>query len=223
MFDAAGPAAREIEELTLGLLVMAVLVFVGVLAAIGWALRRHPDGRLAPELHAPSGISGRGPRLLVLGGGVVLPTIVIVVVFGWTVETMRDLAADTPPQPLTIELTGHQWWWEVRYPDEGIELVNEIHVPVGRAVVLRIESSDVIHSFWVPSLGGKMDAIPGRTNRLAMSADRPGDFTGQCAEFCGLEHARMALTVTSHAPEDFASWVTDRRSFDGTTGGTSDD
>jgi cytochrome c oxidase subunit 2 len=106
-----------------------------------------------------------------------------------------------------IEVTGHQWWWEVRYPDTGITLRNELHIPVGQPVDIHLTTADVIHAFWVPRLGGKLDAIPGRTNVLRLQADRPGSYRGQCAEFCGMNHAHMQFTVEAHPPEAFDQWL----------------
>jgi cytochrome c oxidase subunit 2 len=107
---------------------------------------------------------------------------------------------------LTIEVIGHMWWWEVRYPG-GVETANEIHVPVGETVRFEVSSVDVIHSFWVPELAPKIDMIPGRTNVLDVRAERPGTYRGQCAEFCGLQHANMALFVVAEARAEFDAWL----------------
>ena len=120
----------------------------------------------------------------------------------------------SPPEPasaVTIEVTGHQWWWEVRYPEEQVVTANEIHIPVGRPVRVDMTSADVIHSFWVPELHGKMDMIPGRTDVIWLQTDVPGSYRGQCAEFCGLQHAKMALYVVAEPPETFAAWLDQQR------------
>jgi cytochrome c oxidase subunit 2 len=117
--------------------------------------------------------------------------------------------------PLTIELTGHQWWWEATYsgpsPRDRFTTANEIHIPVGRPVHIRSTSRDVIHSFWVPNIIGKRDLIPGYTSSLFLNADKPGVYRAQCAEFCGHEHAKMALPVVVHSKADFASWLAEAR------------
>jgi cytochrome c oxidase subunit 2 len=109
---------------------------------------------------------------------------------------------------------GHQWWWQIQYvglgPSNRLETANEIHIPVGQPVELTLESRDVIHSFWVPALHGKVDLIPGVENHLRLQADRPGTYEGQCAEFCGAEHARMRFLVVAQSPEDFAKWMHDQ-------------
>ncbi len=117
-----------------------------------------------------------------------------------------------PPQEpaFTVEVIGHQWWWEIRYlsdqPARNFTTANEIHIPVGETVAVKLISRDVIHSFWVPALGGKTDLIPGQTNVTWMEADKPGVYRGQCAEYCGLQHAHMALTVVAQEPEAFEAW-----------------
>lgn len=116
-----------------------------------------------------------------------------------------------PAGALVVEIVGHQWWWEVRYPDEGITTANELHIPVGRPIALQLTSADVIHSFWVPALGGKMDLLPDTTNTLVLQADEPGEHHSQCAEFCGLQHADHALIVVAEPAERFASWVADQQ------------
>ena len=108
-------------------------------------------------------------------------------------------------------MTGHDWWWEVRYPDQGIVSANEIHVPVGRPVRLRLTSADVIHSFWVPQLTVKTDLIPGQTNTTWIQASNPGTYRGQCAEYCGLQHAKMAILVIADPPDAFARWLANER------------
>jgi cytochrome c oxidase subunit 2 len=116
-----------------------------------------------------------------------------------------------PPEALVIEVVGHQFWWEVRYPEQGVTVRDELHLPVGRPVNLQLTSADVIHSFWVPELAGKLDLLPDRTNTLVLEADQPGVHTSRCAEYCGLEHTRMVLTVVAESEERFAAWVTERR------------
>jgi cytochrome c oxidase subunit 2 len=151
-----------------------------------------------------------GGELLIVVGGVVLPAIVLTAVY---VVGLRDLRALTVPKgtDLTVEVTGHDWWWEVRYPEDGIVSANEIHVPVGRPVKLILTSQDVIHSFWVPQLTVKTDLIPGHTNTTWIQASKPGTYRGQCAEYCGLQHAKMAILVVAEPADAYASWLAAER------------
>jgi cytochrome c oxidase subunit 2 len=130
-------------------------------------------------------------------------------------STDRALAALSGSQPLKIKVTGHQWWWEIRYddptPSQMVTTANELHIPTGQPVLLELASQDVIHSFWVPNLHGKKDLIPGYTTSLRLQADRPGVFRGQCAEFCGHQHAYMAFLVIAEPPEQFSAWLEAQR------------
>jgi cytochrome c oxidase subunit 2 len=131
------------------------------------------------------------------------------------VFTDRVLAQLRDDRAVRIRVTSHQWWWDARYGGaEAAEMfttANELHIPVGRPVVLTLESADVIHSFWVPALSGKKDLIPGRTATLRLQADRPGVYRGQCAEFCGTQHAKMALLIVAEPEDDFQRWATRQR------------
>ncbi|SFE81969.1 cytochrome c oxidase subunit II [Blastococcus tunisiensis] len=195
--DPKGPNAESIADtwwLMLGLGV-AVFVLFAVLLGVG-LFRRGRTGEAAPS-----------ERRWIVGGGVLLPVVVLVVVFGSTVAAMRTLSEDAPPGALVVEVTGHQWFFEVDYPAEGVSTVGELHLPVGQPVEFHLTSADVIHSFWVPELGGKMDMLPDGVNVLVLEADEPGEWGTQCAEFCGLEHATMRLTVVAETPADFAAWI----------------
>jgi cytochrome c oxidase subunit 2 len=152
----------------------------------------------------------------IIGGGLLLPggAIVVLLAFGIPIgHKMLPLQVDEG-ETLRIDVTGHQWWWQVNYPDNGIQLRNELHIPVGVPVDLHLTSADVVHSFWVPRLGGKLDMIPGRTNVLRLQADEADTYRGQCAEFCGLNHAHMQFTVTAHDPGNFEAWLTEARTRD---------
>jgi cytochrome c oxidase subunit II len=147
---------------------------------------------------------------LIIGGGAVLPTIVLGVLLACGLSMLPDLLAPAPDGSLRIAVSGEQWWWRVRYLPRGgepIELANEIRLPVGEPVQLELESPDVIHSFWIPSLGGKMDMIPGRRTRLALRPTRTGRFRGVCAEYCGTSHAFMGFSVVVEEKQDFARWL----------------
>ena len=142
----------------------------------------------------------------VLFGGVVFPIFVLVALW---VLTLRDIRAISAPRAgaLTVAVTGHDWWWEVRYPTQNILTANDIHIPTGQPVKVLLTTNDVLHSFWVPQLAGKTDLIAGKTNVMWVQADRPGVYRGQCAEYCGLQHAHMAFYVIAQAPADFRAWV----------------
>jgi cytochrome c oxidase subunit 2 len=167
----------------------------------------------------------------VIVAGLVVPAAILVFTFGYTVYTLREVAgvagaggastfpthadhsaavqADTALLPaVTVHLTGHQWWWQVEYPDQQVVTANEIHVPVGVPIQLRLTSEDVIHSFWVPQVSGKVDLIPGKINLLTLRPDQPGIYRGLCGEFCGLQHAHMHLRLVVEPAEQFVRWLT---------------
>ncbi|HEX3251890.1 MAG TPA: cytochrome c oxidase subunit II, partial [Pyrinomonadaceae bacterium] len=141
-------------------------------------------------------------------------TITVIILFVFLIASFsagRSLTAELAHKNgVNIEITGHQWWWEVRYPDVDASNVfttaNEIHIPVGVPVTFSLKGGDVIHSFWVPNLAGKKDLIPGKINTIWLQADKPGVYRGQCAEYCGLQHARMALWVVAESQEQFNAW-----------------
>jgi cytochrome c oxidase subunit 2 len=126
-----------------------------------------------------------------------------------TVRGARDLAEAKTGDPLRVEVIGHRWWWEVRYTDTGFVSANELRVPVGRTVEVTLRSVDVIHSLWIPQVAGKLDAIPGQPNHMNFDLERLGRFQGECAEFCGIQHANMAIVLVGMRPADFASWLSD--------------
>ncbi|ODA66761.1 Cytochrome c oxidase subunit 2 precursor [Methyloligella halotolerans] len=132
----------------------------------------------------------------------------------WTMTTLAEVSGPPAEPAFTIEITAHQWWWEVRYlsdqPHRIFTTANEIHIPTGEPVRFELKSADVIHSFWVPALTGKTDTIPGQVNRTWLEADEPGVYRGQCTEYCGLEHARMGFEVVAQTPENFKTWREDQ-------------
>ncbi len=203
--DPQGPAAEVTAELWWLLLGLGVAVFVVFAVVLGVGLfRRRPaadKGQRSPD---------RFSRWFV-GWGVVVPLLILVVVFGATLQAMRTLP-DGDADALEVEIIGHQYWWEVRYPAEGITATDELHLPVGRPVELRLTSADVIHSFWVPELAGKLDLLPDNVNTLVLQADQPGRHLSICAEFCGLRHADMRMIVVAEPADQFAAWVARRRS-----------
>ncbi|MBU8536588.1 cytochrome c oxidase subunit II [Falsiroseomonas tokyonensis] len=158
-----------------------------------------------------------GSRRAIVVGGIAFPVVVLTALLLHTLGLARaiglPLAGGEPP--LRIEVVGHQFWWEMRYPgtlpDGGIVTANEIRIPTGRDVMLEVTSADVIHSLWIPALHGKIDMIPGLVNHRRIRADEPGVLRGQCTEFCGAQHAMMAFYVMAQTPEDFAAWLDQQR------------
>lgn len=204
-----GYAAEQIAELWWIMFVLGVtvwLVVVGLAVYIFFFRRREASER--PIAQRTEG-DDRSVRWVI--GGVVVSLLILVTVFISSLLTGRSIQAMATREPLTVEIIGHQWWWEVRYQDpvpaRRFETANELHLPVGRPVRLQLRSNDVIHSFWIPNLAGKTDLLPGRTNTLWVRADEPGVYRGQCAEFCGLQHAKMAFTVVVHSPEEYERWA----------------
>jgi cytochrome c oxidase subunit 2 len=217
--DALRPAGVQAEHigslwnLTLGL---CTLVFVLVLGACLLALWRAPRAQAgtAPDVSSLSGAEPRTWRTIKWATGAA--TLGLLALLAADVFTSRALARLPLKGAVNIELIGHQWWWEARYRDEDASreftTANELHIPVGRPVVVTLRSNDVIHSLWIPNLQGKKDLIPGRTATLRLRADRAGTYRGQCAEFCGLEHALMALLVEAEPNDRFEAWAAQQRS-----------
>jgi cytochrome c oxidase subunit II len=205
--DPQGPVSGAMADLFWLMLGLGAVVFVVVVVVLALGLlRRGREGEPQADRQRPD----RSGRWFVVGG-VVAPLVILIIVFGATVNAMRFVPTTAPPEALVVEVVGHQFWWEVRYPDAGITTTNELHIPVGRRINLQLTSADVIHSFWVPELAGKLDLLPDRTNTLVLQADEPGEHVGRCAEYCGLEHTRMLLTVVAEPEEQFTAWVADRR------------
>jgi cytochrome c oxidase subunit 2 len=198
----AGPAAADAAALWWGMSSFAVLVLLVVVGLWLYALRRRP-GQISQEQ------ARRIQNRWIIGGGLLLPitSMGVLLAFGIPIGHRMLPLPVAGQDVLRIEVTGHQWWWQVEYPQQGVELRNELHIPAGQPVDLHLTSNDVIHSFWVPRLGGKLDMLPGRTNVLRLQAHEPGIYHGQCAEFCGTGHAHMQFTVHAHAPADFAAWL----------------
>jgi cytochrome c oxidase subunit 2 len=162
-------------------------------------------------------VAGREPhdsnhgRILIVGGGVVFPTVVLAGLLAYSLALLPESLARAPAGSLRIRVSGEQWWWRVQYQRPGgpaIDLANEIRLPVDAVVEFELTSPDVIHSFWIPALGGKRDMIPGRTNWLTLRPRRTGVFRGACAEYCGASHAWMAFAVVVHEPAEFDRWLT---------------
>ena len=178
----------------------AVFVVVELMLLVAIVRFRHREGRAAPR---PT----HGHTLMEIGW-TLAPAVILVFVAVPTVRTIFATAGEAPADALKVDVIGHQWWWEFRYPELALVTANELHVPLGRVVQLSITSADVIHSFWAPPLGGKRDAIPGHMTRIAFRPDSVGDYSGQCAEFCGASHANMRLRVIVDSDSGFGRWAT---------------
>ncbi len=207
--DAAGQRAATILPLTWFTLSVALLVclIIGVLLWIGVSRARRNGG--AGETRAEPVTSGAS-GLNWITVGVSLSAIPLIVTLIWTMIAIARAAGPPRNPALVLDVTGYQWWWDVQYnssvPAERFTTANEIHIPVGVPVLVRLHGGDVIHSFWVPKLSGKTDAIPGQTNLSWIEARQAGRYRGQCAEFCGDEHARMALEVVAEPPAEYERW-----------------
>jgi cytochrome c oxidase subunit II len=205
--DPQGPVSQVMADLWWLLLGLGVAVFVAVVVVLALGLfRRRPAAEQETGRERPD----RFGRWFVVGG-VAVPLAILIIVFGATVQAMRSVPTTAPSEALVVEVVGHQFWWEVRYPDQGITVRDELHLPVGRPVSLQLSSADVIHSFWVPALAGKLDLLPDYTNTLVLEADEAGVHQSRCAEFCGLQHTTMVLTVVAEPEEQFQAWVAERR------------
>jgi len=202
--DAAGPQSAAIEWLWWLMFVISTAVFVGVMIALAWAVRRRGD-HPASDAIMTRWVTGA-------------TALTVVVLFIWLAASVSVGRASGTPQlkdAVTINITGRQWWWQLEYsdtlPSNRFRAANEILIPVGRPVVLNVTSRDVIHSFWVPNLHGKRDLVPGYTTSIWFQADREGTYRGQCAEFCGLQHANMAVFVRAVPEADFQKWLAAQR------------
>lgn len=194
--------ARSIFELSSAVLWVCLAIFlliVGLVTYAGWKFRAKPN---EPD---PKQVFGSTKWEMAY---VIPPTLLLAVIFGFMLHVMHT--SDPPAQASgdDIVVVGHQWWWEVRYPKLGFVTANEIHIPAGKNIQFGFESADVIHDFWVPELGRKIDMIPGRHAKIWLAADHPGTYLGACAEFCGKEHAWMRIRVIADTPQAFAQWTT---------------
>lgn len=205
-FEPRSDFSGELLDLYGTIFWLAVAVFVVVESLLVYAVIRF---RARPgQTEQPKQIQGHTALEIVW---TLAPAAILVFIAVPTVETIFRRSAAAPSDALTVEVIGHQWWWEYRYPDYNIVTANELHVPVGRPVSLELTSRDVIHSFWAPRLFGKRDAILGRTNRLLFTPDSVGAYRGQCAEFCGESHANMGLRVMVDSQTDFDAWVAEQQ------------
>lgn len=196
-----GVEADSILSLAWWLMGGGIVIAIAMLTLIVFA-QRQPENSISHQ---------QGMRFIAIVGGIV-PAIVLTVLLVAALPMMKPLEAGG--NPLIVEVQGEQFWWRIRYPDapDGpVITANQLVLPVGRTAILKLTAGDVVHSFWVPGLGGKMDMIPGRENELVVRAEKAGVYRGQCTEFCGLSHALMAFEVRAVAPRDFERWLDEQR------------
>jgi cytochrome c oxidase subunit II len=205
--NARGPGAARIADLWWFMFAVsvAVIVVVGCLIAFAVLPRRRRRRRDDPDT------SPRWAMRAVLFGGVIFPFVVLSTLWILTLRDMAALSEPATPARLRIQVVGYQWWWKVRYPQQGIVTANDIHIPTGQPVSIQLTTRDVNHSFWVPQLTSKTDLIAGKVNEMWVQADQPGVYRGQCAEYCGLQHANMIFYVVAQTPADFRAWVQHER------------
>jgi cytochrome c oxidase subunit II len=200
--DPAGQESSSIFEIFLWMAGGTAIVWLAVVGFAFWC------GRVQPERY-----TRRAAKFTIIGAGAVVPTIVLSVLLLYTFTTLPALIAPAPDGSLRIAVSGEQWWWRVQYSlanGESIVLANEIRLPVGEPVEFQLDSPDVVHSFWIPSLGGKVDMIPGRVTRLVLNPTKVGLFRGVCAEYCGSSHALMRFSVMVQEKDDFVLWLSEQ-------------
>jgi cytochrome c oxidase subunit II len=200
-----GPAAAHLATLWWVMFALSAAIFILVIGLLFAALLRR---RRATNETPPDSSGGDTGRTWVTRGGIALPLVVLGIVFGYSIFTLAAVENPTEKPAVKIHVIARRWWWEVIYPDQNITTANEIHLPVGKPVQIELESGDVIHSFWVPELHGKMDLIPTRINTITLQADQKGVYRGECAEYCGLQHAHMGFMVVAESSADFDKWLT---------------
>ena len=200
LLNPSSPQAQEIWDLSLFVFVICALIFllvVGLLLTIIIRFRHKSKSQLPRQVMGNT----RFEILWTIG-----PALIVALLAVMTIKTMVGIDPPANDRDADLIITGHQWWWEVHYPQSGVVTANEIHIPTGKRLLVRLESADVIHSFWVPALNRKMDAIPGHPNYIYLEADAPGLYGGQCTEFCGAQHAKMLLRVVAQNETEFEDW-----------------
>ena len=198
-----GDVGQDIKDLFVPIAWIAIVIFVLVFGAIIYMVIRfrRKDGPLPKQTHGNT-------RLEI--AWTIAPTLLMAAIAVPTLATLFDLS-DTPDGALEVKVTASQWWWAFEYPSEGVLTANEMHIPVGRPVKVILQSNDVIHSFWVPKLAGKTDVVPNSTNTMWFNATEPGEYLGQCVEFCGLSHAIMRFRVIAEPEDQFRAWVASQK------------
>jgi len=213
IFSPLAQPAQEIKETSLLVLAVCTVIFIVVAGLLVYALIRFRH-RAGDEASEPPQVYGSNQIEL---AWTVLPVLIVFVLILVTSRTIANIQNRKPPQgTVHATIVGHQWWWEIRYPELGIVTANELHVPASdetgsRPTFLKLQSADVAHSFWVPQLAGKTDLIPNKENLMWIEPTKPGTYLGNCAEYCGTQHARMLIRVVVHSPDEFDHWVRDQQ------------
>lgn len=205
IFENKSDFAQDLDNLFSKILIAMAVVFFVVEGLLIWVViryRQRPGDRLPKQIHGNTTLEIMWTAA---------PAVVLAFVLLPTTDTIFRTQAPVPPGTLQVNVIGHQFWWEFEYPDLGVITANEVSMPVGQRVVFNETSADVIHSFWVPALGGKRDVVPGRVNRLNWTPNAVGTFPGQCAELCGYSHAHMRLRAMVRSPQDFEAWVAQQK------------
>lgn len=197
-----GPRAIQADRLWDVTFGIAAFVFIAVEGGLIFILFKYREGKAHGS---PRQIEGHTKFELIWTA---IPAVILTGIAFMTVPVIFDQARE-PADALQVEVIGHQWWWEYKY-DNGVVTANELHIPTDRPVYLTLKSVDVIHSYWIPKLAGKQDVVPGRINHMTIEATKPGEYLGQCAEYCGLSHANMRAKAIAHEPADFDQWVADQ-------------
>jgi len=205
--ESYGSRADPVRSLTWAMLIISTVVVVIVTGLVLWGVLRGGPAEAA-------GITREGNGLRLITAGLVVTVVVLLGSVVWTMVVLAEVGAAPAAPKLTLDISGHQWWWQVRYegetPAETFVTANEVHIPVGEPVRINLSSSDVIHSFWVPALSGKTDTVPGQVNTTWIEAHAPDTFLGQCAEFCGAQHAHMGFRIVAEPRDRFEAWLADQ-------------
>jgi len=205
----SGDKADSVVPLTWGVTIISIAVILIISLLVAGAIWRRP-GITAQPAGSKIAVDEETNGLSWIWIGVGISSLVLLFTVVWTMAVLAKVTSPSAKPALTIEVTGHQWWWQVRYlsddPSQIFTTANEIHIPVGKPVLFKLVGADVIHSFWIPQLGGKTDTIPGQTNETWLEAHTPGIYRGQCTEYCGLQHAKMGLLLIAQTPQNFAAW-----------------
>lgn len=202
-FDVVSRQGHDIRWLFLLVMILSALVFLLVASILIFVLLRYRAGRVHQE---PRQVTGNRKIEFIWTA---IPVVILTVLFILSIQAMHRVEAvqGKSSDPIHVEIIGHQWWWEYRYTDYNIDTANELVLPAGEPVTLKITSDDVIHSFWVPEIGWKQDAIPTKMNTMQVTLDRPGSWEGTCSQYCGAQHAWMRILVVAKTPQQFTSWV----------------
>jgi cytochrome c oxidase subunit 2 len=201
VFNASSPEMEAMADLTFFIIIIAVAIFGIISISIVYILIRF---RSQPGVISEPRQDFGSTRVEIVW--TVIPALIVGVFFFSTIRTMYAVNPPFGDREPDIKIIGHQWWWEINYPKSGVRTANEVHIPIGSKLLVRLESVDVIHDFWVPELAPKIDLVPGHINHIWLSASKTGTYLGACAEFCGVQHANMRIRVIAETQEDFDEW-----------------